>query len=78
MSILILLGKDDQYLDYKIFKSDQDMDIFLQKIHPLIMANIENKLSLKERLTLLPPDVDYFPLAGAVHNVDFIEEEKLV
>lgn len=68
--ILILLGPDDEYLGYKSFLIESDMNKFLDELEPLMIANIENKISLKDRLKLLSK---YFPFAGRVQDIEVIE-----
>lgn len=72
---LLLLGKNEKYLDYKRFSSEEELHSFLEKIEPLVMANIDGELSLKERLALIPSEIGYFAFAGAVQGFEFIDEE---
>lgn len=73
MVAIILLGANDEYLGYKRFDYAYQADLFIDKLEPLMLANIERKLSLKERLQLAP---EYFPFAGAVQNIDVIDLTK--
>ena len=41
-----------------------------------MIANIERKLPLKERLSLIPDYPDYFPFAGRVQDVELINLKK--
>lgn len=70
MIVVILLGENDEYLGYKEFKYDYQAELFIDKLHPLMIANIEKELPLKERLQLAP---EYFPFAGRVQDVDVIK-----
>lgn len=70
MKVLILLGKNDEYLDYKLFTSDEEIDSFVESISDLMLANIEKTQSLKERLKLAP---EYFSFAGRVEGFEVIE-----
>lgn len=70
MVVVILLGEGDEYLGYKQFKYAYQAELFIGKIHNLMIANIEKKLTLKERLELAP---EYFPYAGRVQDVELIE-----
>jgi hypothetical protein len=74
MKILILLGENDKYLTYKTFTTDQSLDLFIDKIHPLIMANIDDAISLKKRLEIVKDD--YFPYAGAIFDFRVIDTEE--
>lgn len=74
MKILLLLGQNGKYLTYKKFDTDFELDEFIEKIGPLMMANIDKALPLRERLKLLPSDVEYFIYAGAVIDFKVIEE----
>jgi hypothetical protein len=74
MKILILLGDNNKYLTYKTFTSDKDLDLFIDKIHPLMMANIHGVLPLKKRLEIVRDD--YFPQAGAVFDFVVIDTEE--
>jgi hypothetical protein len=71
MKILILLGEHNKYLDYMIFNSEQELDLFIDKIHPLIMANIHRAEPLKKRLEIVKDN--YFPYAGAVVDFEVID-----
>lgn len=68
-TIVILLGENDEYLGYKIFESISEADLFIEKLQPLMLANIEKELPLKTRLSLAP---EYFPFAGRVQDVELI------
>jgi hypothetical protein len=68
-SVVILLGENDEYLGYKTFDYSFKAELFIEKLHPLMIANIEKKLNLKERLQLAP---EYFPFAGRVQDVELI------
>jgi hypothetical protein len=71
MKILILLGDNRKYLGYKLFSTENNLDIFIDKIHPLMMANILGELPLKQRLEIVKDD--YFPYAGLVFDFEVIE-----
>lgn len=71
--ILILLGLDEEYLGYKIFPNEDSLDKFVESIEDLIMANIEGKLPLKQRLSLAP---EYFLYAGGVVSFDIIDTDE--
>lgn len=71
MKILLLLGDNRKYLTHKIFKTEQEMDLFIDKIDPLIMANIDKIESLQKRLDIVKDD--YFIYAGAVTELEIID-----
>jgi len=73
MKILILLGENDKYLGYKKFENDEELDKFIDKLESLIIANIEGKLSLKQRLKLID---NYFPFAGKVQDFNWIDLDE--
>ena len=75
MLIVILLGPYDEYLDYRKFQTQEQVDQFAASIEDLLMANIEGQLPLQERLKLAP---SYFPFAGCVQDFEVIDlnEEK--
>lgn len=78
MIVVILLGENDEYLGFKQFKYDYQAELFVDKLHSLMLANIENTMPLRERLQLAP---EFFPFAGRLQNVELIklsntEEEK--
>jgi hypothetical protein len=75
MKILILLGNNREYLTYKIFSTNRELDLFIHKIHPLIIANINGVLPLKTRLEIVKDD--YFHLAGSVHDIEVIDLDDL-
>ncbi len=70
MVVVIFLGANDEYLGYRPFVYKYQAEMFVDKLAPLMLANIEKELSLKERLQLAP---EYFPFAGRVQDVDLIE-----
>lgn len=70
MVVVIFLGDNDEYLGYRPFTYKYQAEMFVEKLEPLMLANIEKALSLKERLQLAP---EYFPFAGRVQDVDLIE-----
>ena len=70
MVVVVLLGENDEYLGYKSFDMKYKAELFVGNIHQLMLANIEKKLSLKERLEFAP---EYFPYAGRVQDVELIE-----
>jgi hypothetical protein len=76
MKILLLLGKNDEYLDNKRFETDEELDSFLESITPLMMANISGEMTLRKRLKLLPNDVGYFLYAGAVQGFEVIDLDE--
>jgi hypothetical protein len=71
MKMLILLGDYRKYLTYKIFKTEQEMDLFIDKIHPLMMANIHRTEPLQKRLEIVKDD--YFIYAGAVIDFEVVD-----
>lgn len=70
MVVVLFLGERDEYLGYKTFQYRFKADLFVDSIHPLMLANIEKTLPLKERLQLAP---GYFPFAGRVQNIELID-----
>jgi len=68
--IVLFLGVNDEYLGYKKFDFNYQADLFIDKLEPLMIANIERKLPLRERLALAP---EYFPFAGCVTSIEVIE-----
>jgi hypothetical protein len=74
MKILILLGENNEYLTCKTFCNDRDLDIFIDKIVPLMLANIDGKLTLKRRLEIVKDD--YFHYAGAVIDFSVIDADE--
>ena len=70
MILIIFLGKNDEYLGYKKFALQYKADLFIDKLEPLMLANIERKLPLKERLQLAP---EYFLFAGLCTCIDVID-----
>jgi hypothetical protein len=70
MIIMVLLGKNDEYLGYKKFEFKHQAELYIDKLQPIMLANIEGELSLKERIQLAP---DYFPFIGRLEDVDLIE-----
>ena len=74
MTIVVLLGRDNKYLGYHKFSSYEKVEAFVESIEDLMLANIERKLTLRERLDLHCPK--YFPLAGAVQDCEIISEEE--
>jgi hypothetical protein len=76
MKILILLGDFGKYLDYRVFQNEHELDLFIDKIHPLIMANIQRTEPLQKRLELVKDD--YFLYAGAVTDFDIIDMEDFI
>lgn len=70
MVVVIFLGKNDEYLGYRPFDYKYQAELFIEKLQPLMIANIEKELPLRERLALIP---EYFPFAGRVEDVDLIE-----
>ena len=77
MKILLLLGKNEEYLNYKVFQTDEELDEFLKDLTPLMLTNISSDLPLRKRLNLLPKnkkgEVDYFLYAGAVQGFEIID-----
>lgn len=77
MKILLLLGKNEKYLNYKVFQTDETLDKFLQDLMPLMLTNINGGFPLRKRLHLLPKnengDPDYFLFAGAVQGFEIID-----
>ena len=69
MVVVLLLGDGDEYLGYKAFKFKHQAELFMDKLQPLMIANIEKELPLKERLQLAP---EYFPFAGRVQDIELI------
>lgn len=69
MVVVLFLGPNDEYLGYKPFEFLHQAELFIEKIHPLLIANIEKELPLKERLALAP---HYFPFAGRVQDIELI------
>jgi len=69
-AVVLFLGPNDEYLGYRPFEFSYQAELFIDKLAPLMLANIEKTLSLKERLQLAP---DYFPFAGRVQDVELIE-----
>lgn len=72
-AVVIFLGANDEYLGYRPFAYTYQAELFVDKLAPLMLANIERNLSLKERLQLAP---EYFPFAGRVQDVELIELTK--
>lgn len=70
MVVVILLGESDEYLGYKEFRYSHQAELFVGKLHDLMIANIEKTLSLKERIQLAP---EYFPFVGRLQNVEIIQ-----
>lgn len=70
MVVVLYLGVNDEYLGNKQFDYKFQAELYIDKLAPLMQANIEKTLSLKERLQLAP---EYFPFAGRVQDVDLIE-----
>lgn len=70
MVVVLFLGENDEYLGYKPFAYKYQAELFIDKVHPLLLANIEKELSLKERLQLAP---EYFPFAGRVQDIELID-----
>lgn len=70
MVILVFLGDEDRYLGYRGFTYKHQAELFMDKIQDLMIANIEKKIPLKERLALAP---EYFPFAGRIQDVELIE-----
>jgi hypothetical protein len=68
--VVLLLGEGDVYLWNKQFDSLEQADAFSESLHHLMLANINRDLTLKERLKLAP---EYFPWAGLVQGVEYIE-----
>ena len=73
MTLIILLGNNDEYLRYKKCEFQYQADLFIDKLDPLMAANIEKKRSLRERLQLAP---EYFPFAGLCTGIDVIDLNK--
>jgi hypothetical protein len=71
--VVLLLGKDDEYLGNKQFKDYYEVEDFVASLHQLMMANIEGELPLKERLKLRN---GYFPFAGRIQDVEIIAIEQ--
>jgi hypothetical protein len=69
MIVVLLLGDGDVYLGYREFATLEEADTFSESLHDIMMANINGKLSLKNRLALIP---EYFPWAGLVQGVEYI------
>lgn len=69
-AVVLFLGANDEYLGYRPFSHTYKAELFIDKLAPLMLANIERTLSLKERLQLAP---EYFPFAGRVQDVELIE-----
>ena len=76
MKVVLLLGDNDEYLSYKKFTSDIEVDEFLEAIEPLIMANINRQMTLRERLKLLPKGVGYFVYAGKVTGFEVLDLDE--
>ena len=70
MVVVLYLGANDEYLGYRPFKFKFQAELFVDKLAPLMLANIEKTMSLKERLQLAP---EYFPFAGRLQDIDLIE-----
>jgi hypothetical protein len=70
MVIMLLLGENDEYLGYKTFAYKYQAELAIEKLQPVMIANIEKVLSLKERIQLVP---EYFPFVGRLQNVELIE-----
>lgn len=70
MVVVLFLGENDEYLGYRPFTHLYKAELFIDKLQPLMLANIEKELSLKERLQLIP---EYFPFAGRVQDVELID-----
>lgn len=75
MKILLLLGEHGEYLTYKKFKTDEELDAYAEKLHDLMLANITKELPLRKRLAAHLPDGEYFPFAGAVQDIEVIDDE---
>lgn len=73
MKILLLLGKNDEYLTYLVFRSHDLLNRYIEKLEPLMIANIEKELPLKERLKLID---EYFPFAGKVEDFEVIDLDE--
>ena len=71
--IVLLLADNDKYITYKTFRTEADVDLFLDEIEPLILSNIDKKLTLKERLKLAPY---YFACAGKITDFEVIDLEE--
>lgn len=75
--ILVLLGRKDEYLGYKSFATDDELDNYLESIRDLMILNIQGDLPLRKRLLSLPKDSNgtaaYFAFAGAVQGFDVID-----
>lgn len=72
MTIVILLGPNDEYLGYKKFKNYNKASNWLKNHQELMIANIERELSLKDRIKLAP---EYFPFIGRFEDFEIIEED---
>lgn len=73
MKILLLLGPNDEYLDYKIFETEDEVDQWVDDHMDLVLANIEGDKPLKQRLKLCP---EYFPFAGRLRGWEIIDLER--
>jgi hypothetical protein len=74
MKILILLDNHCKYLTYKIFKTEQEMDLFIDKIHPLMMANINRTEPLQKKLEVVKDD--YFIYASSIADYEVINLDE--
>jgi hypothetical protein len=74
MKVVLLLGKNSEYLTYKKFQTDSEVDSFLEEIQPLMLANIDGEFTLKKRLESLEgTSTKYFPFAGAVMGFEVLD-----
>lgn len=71
MIVVLLLGKNNEYLWNKLFKTLEDAEEFIESIENLMLANVKRILSLRERLDRYCPE--YFPYAGAVQEFKIID-----
>jgi len=73
VKVLVLLGNYRRYLACKVFQTDEELDAFIDKIVPLMMANVHATEPLKKRLEIVKDD--YFVYAGAVTDFEVVELE---
>jgi hypothetical protein len=68
-AVVIFLGPNNEYLGCKAFEYSFKAELFIEKLEPLMLANIEKKMTLRDRLILAP---EYFPFAGRLQDVELI------
>ena len=75
MATVIFLGDNSQYLTFKCFHTMDEAYDYVERVQNVVEANIERKLSLKERSKLLKSEHDYHAFIFRTIDFEIIDED---